>query len=153
LLSTKIPAGCTVRFEFDPQFPEFFGHEMNDTVFIWRVPVIPKKLMVFANTERVRKRCDLEKRISALMGALFTVLGFMALTFFLQIAFPIVRAGRPVVDVLDVVLMFLWLMAGLICLGVVIVLRDVKQYPESIDNIEKRITKLKNKLLGRGRVE
>jgi hypothetical protein len=87
------------------------------------------------------------------MGGLFTVLGFMALTFFMQIAFPIVRAGNNTLDVLDLVLMFLWFVVGIACVGVVIVLRDVKQYPESIDNIENRITKLKNKLLRRGRVE
>jgi hypothetical protein len=76
----------------------------------------------------------------------------MALIFFMEIVFASIRAGR-LGDELDMVLMFLWLLAGIVCVGVIVVLRDVKQYPESIDNIEKRITKLKNKLLGRRIVE
>ena len=56
-------------------------------------------------------------------------------------------------DGLDLVLMFLWFLAGVTCVGFIMVLRDISEYPESIDNIEKRITKLKNKLLGRNRTE
>ena len=50
-------------------------------------------------------------------------------------------------------LMFSWLLPGLLCIGVVLVLRDVSQYPKSIENIEKRITKLKSKVLGRSSSE
>ena len=97
-----------------------------------------------ANVNNLAKS-DRALLIYGLQG-LFTILGLMALIFFMQIA--IVRAGRS--DELDMVLMFLWLLAGVACVGVILVLRDVSKYPESIDNIEKRITKLKSRLLGRG---
>ena len=103
-----------------------------------------------ANVNNLAKS-DRALLIYGLQG-LFAVLCLMACIFFMQVAFAIGRAGR-LVDELDLVLMFLWLLAGIACVGVVMVLRDVSKYPESIDNIEKRITKLKNKLLGRGRVE
>lgn len=101
-----------------------------------------------ANVNNLAKS-DRALLIYGLQG-LFTVLGLMALIFFMQVAFAIVRAGR--LDELDLVLMFLCLLAGIACVGVIVVFRDVSKYPESIDNIEKRITKLKNKLLGRGSV-
>jgi len=99
-----------------------------------------------ANVNNLAKS-DRALLIYGLQG-LFAVLCLMACIFFMQVAFAIGRAGR-LVDELDLVLMFLWLLAGIACVGVVMVLRDVSKYPESIDNIEKRITKLKNKLLGR----
>ena len=83
---------------------------------------------------------------------LFTLLGLMALIFFMQIVFASVRAGR-LGDEWDMLLMFSWLLPGLLCIGVVLVLRDVSQYPKSIENIEKRITKLKSKVLGRSSSE
>jgi hypothetical protein len=86
------------------------------------------------------------------LQGLFTLLGLMALTFFMQIVFANVRAGR-LGDEWDMLLMFLWLLPGIVCVGVIVVLRDVRQYPESIDNIEKRITKLKSKVLGRSSSE
>jgi uncharacterized membrane protein YqjE len=103
-----------------------------------------------ANVNNLAKS-DRALLIYGLQG-LFTLLGLMALIFFMQIVFANVRAGR-LGDELDMVLMFLWLLAGIVCVGVIVVLRDVSQYPESIDNIEKKITKLKNKLLGRSRTE
>jgi len=102
-----------------------------------------------ANVNNLAKS-DRALLIYGLQG-LFTLLGLMALIFFMQIWFAIERAGR-LVDGLDLVLMFLWFLAGLVCVGVIVVLRDVSTYPESLDNIEKRITKLKNKLLVRRRV-
>jgi H+/gluconate symporter-like permease len=99
-----------------------------------------------ANVNNLAKS-DRALLIYGLQG-LFAVLCLMACIFFMQVAFAIGRAGR-LVDELDLVLMFLWLMVGIACVGVIVVLRDVSKYPESIDNIEKRITKLKNKLLGR----
>jgi hypothetical protein len=29
----KIPTRCATRFEFRPRLPEFFGNEMDDTIF------------------------------------------------------------------------------------------------------------------------
>ena len=75
----------------------------------------------------------------------------MALIFFVQIWFAIERAGR-LVDGLDLVLMFLWFLAGLVCVGVIVVLRDVSKYPDQSTTL-KRITKPKNNLLGRSRTE
>jgi hypothetical protein len=70
----------------------------------------------------------------------------MSLGFLIQIIFAVKRAGM--LDGLDMVLILLWFAAGAVCIGVIMVLRDVSQYPESTEKIEKRITKLKNKLLG-----
>ena len=103
-----------------------------------------------ANVNNLAKS-DRALLIYGLQG-LFAVLCLMACIFFMQIAFAIVRADT-LLDEWYMVLMFLWFLAGIACVGVIVVLRDVRQYPESIDNIEKRITKLKNKLLGRGSVE
>ena len=103
-----------------------------------------------ANVNNLAKS-DRDLLIYGLQG-LFTVLCLMACIFFMQIAVAIKRAGR-LVDEWDLVLMFLWLLPGLLCIGVILLLRDVSKYPESIDNIEKRITELKNKLLRRGSVE
>jgi uncharacterized membrane protein YqjE len=111
---------------------------------------IEKEESYKANVNNLAKS-DRALLIYGLQG-LFTLLGLMALIFFMEIVFASIRAGR-LGDELDMVLMFLWLLAGIVCVGVIVVLRDVKQYPESIDNIEKRITKLKNKLLGRSRTE
>ena len=47
----KIPAGCTSRFQFHSRLPEFFGNEMNDTIFNLELTVIPRKLTVLAKTE------------------------------------------------------------------------------------------------------
>lgn len=73
---------------------------------------------------------------------LFALLGLMSLVFLIQSIFAIIRAD------LNMVLILLWFTAGAVCIGVIMVLRDVSEYPESMEKIEKRITKLKNKLLG-----
>ena len=76
----------------------------------------------------------------------FAVLGLISLVFLIQIIFAVIRVGK--LNDLDMVLILLWFAAGAVCIGVIMVLRDVSQYPESMEKIEKRITKLKNKLLG-----
>jgi hypothetical protein len=77
---------------------------------------------------------------------LFAVLALMSLVFLIEIIFAVIRAGM--LDDLNMVLIFLWFGAGAACVSATLVLRDVNQYPESMEKIEKRITKLKNKLLG-----
>ena len=77
---------------------------------------------------------------------LFALLGLMSLVFLIQIIFAVRRAGM--LDDLNMVLIFLWFASGAVCIGGIMVLRDVNQYPESLERIEKKITKLKNKLLG-----
>jgi hypothetical protein len=111
---------------------------------------IEKEESYKANVNNLAKS-DRALLIYGLQG-LFVVLCLMACIFFMQAVFASVRAGR-LVDELDLVLLFFWFLVGIVCVGIIVVLRDVRQYPESIDNIETRITKLKNKFLGRGSVE
>jgi hypothetical protein len=45
------------------------------------------------------------------------------------------------------VYVLLWLLPILLCVGIVKMLEDIQNHPQSLDIIEKRITELKNKLL------
>jgi len=56
--------------------------------------------------------------------------------------------GGPM-NITEIAIVFLWLLGGLASIGLVKLMRDVRQYPESIEKLENRITKLKNKLLSR----
>jgi hypothetical protein len=77
---------------------------------------------------------------------LFAILGLMNFLFVIQVIVSVIRAGR--LDDWEIA-QLLWIFPGLAAIGVAMVLHDVREYPESIKNIEKKITKLKNKLLWR----
>jgi hypothetical protein len=59
-----------------------------------------------------------------------------------------IRAGR--LNYLEIALVLLLLLPAILGAALIKMLRDVSEYPGSIENIEKRITELKSKLLDHG---
>lgn len=78
----------------------------------------------------------------------FAVLCLMNTLFGFQLMLVKLHEGGPM-NITEIAIVFLWLLGGLASIGLVKLMRDVRQYPESIEKLENRITKLKNKLLSR----
>ena len=81
------------------------------------------------------------------LEGLFGILALIILLFVVQMILPVTRSSS--LNDGDIVLALLWLLPGLACIGAIMILHDVSQYPQSIEKIDNRITKLKNKMLGR----
>jgi hypothetical protein len=53
----------------------------------------------------------------------------------------------PIELLTTLVFLLLWSIPVLLCVGVIKMLQDIRDHPQSVERLEKRITKLKDKLL------
>jgi len=80
--------------------------------------------------------------------AVFLMTAILCMILALQTAFFIKPPDR-MVDARELAQVLLWLLPALICIGIFLGLQKVADYPKSAEEIEQKIAKLKNKLLGR----
>jgi hypothetical protein len=77
------------------------------------------------------------------------VIAILCIMFVLQTLLFVGPPGLPDLRNLPVVL--LWLIPALVCIGVIITLRQVHDWPAAVEKIDKRIAKLEEKLSGNRR--
>jgi hypothetical protein len=79
--------------------------------------------------------------LQAVLAVLACICGIVVIQFLLL--FPQIGFVNTLVHVL------LWSLPILLCLGIAKMLQDIHDHPQSLEKIEKKITELKNKLLGK----
>ena len=97
------------------------------------------KLDNIANSDRAL----IIQGFQALLGVIAIVCMMLALQALIFLGPPGLLALR------NLPLVFLWLVPTLVCVGVIITLQQVRDWPKAAEKIDKRIAKLKEKLSGK----
>jgi hypothetical protein len=77
----------------------------------------------------------------------FALLCLMNVLFALQPMLVHLYEGSPL-NVMELAVIFLWLLGAIVSIGLLNLMRDVSEYPTSTERIDKIISKLKAKFLG-----
>jgi hypothetical protein len=81
--------------------------------------------------------------VQAVLAVLACICGIVVIQFLLLL--------RHIEFLNTLVFVLLWLLPILLCMGIVKMLEDIQNHPQSLERIEKKTTKLKNKLLGQNK--